>query len=181
MQPLLRPARERDLPELLAIYAPEVRHGTASWEWKPPDLEAFGRRFAAQQATPWPWLVAELEGRIAGYGYASRYRPRIGYAWCVEDSIYVAAWARGRGVGRALLAALVVACAERGARQMVAVIGDSANVASIRLHGSCGFREVGRLPAIGFKAGRWLDSVLMQRPLGAGASSPPDLPPPGGP
>jgi phosphinothricin acetyltransferase len=103
---------------------------------------------------------------------------RIGYAWCVEDSVYVAGWARGRGVGRQLLRALAEACAARGARQMVAVIGDSTNTASIVLHRACGFREVGLLPAIGFKAGRWLDSVLMQRPLGEGAGSPPVLPPP---
>ncbi|MCX8101521.1 MAG: GNAT family N-acetyltransferase [Geminicoccaceae bacterium] len=178
MQPVLRPARSEDLADLLAIYAPEVRRGTASWEWEPPELEEWGRRFAAQQALGWPWLPAELDGRIAGYAHASRYRPRIGYAWCVEDSVYVAEGARGRGVGRALLAALIAACTERGARQMVAVIGDSANTASIALHRASGFHEVGRLASIGFKAGRWLDSVLMQRALGAGASSPPALPPP---
>lgn len=158
---------------MLAIYAPEVRHGTASWEWEPPDLEEFARRFAAQQAQGWPWLVAELDGRIAGYAYASRYRPRIGYGWCVEDSVYVAASARGRGVGRRLLEGLIAAASERGARQMVAVIGDSANTPSIALHRACGFVHVGTLRSIGFKAGRWLDSVLMQRTLGEGAASAP--------
>ncbi len=173
MRALLRPAHEADLPDILAIYAPEVRHGTASWEWEPPDLPELSRRFATQQASGWPWLVAEVDGRVAGYAYAARYRPRIGYAWCVEDSIYVAAWARGRGLGRSLLEALIAACTASGARQMVAVIGDAANLASIALHRACGFEEVGRLRSIGFKAGRWLDSVLMQRPLGVGDAAPP--------
>lgn len=181
MKPALRLARSEDLADLLEIYAAEVRHGTASWEWEPPDLGEYRRRFEVQQVSGWPWFLAELDGRIAGFAYASRYRPRIGYSWCVEDSVYVAAWARGRGVGRALLDALVAACTLRGARQMVAVIGDSENTASIALHRSLGFREVGRLPAIGFKAGRWLDCVLMQRTLGPGCSSPPPLAPPRGP
>ena len=176
MELVLRPAGPADLPALLAIYAREVRFGTASWEWEPPDLPEFARRFEQQQASGWPWLVAEVEGRLSGYAYAARYRPRIGYAWCVEDSIYVAEHARGRGIGRRLLVALVVACTERGARQMVAVIGDSANHASIALHRGCGFCEVGRLRSIGFKAGRWLDSVLMQRALGQGDAAPPDPP-----
>lgn len=177
MEPILRPALAADLEAMLAIYAPEVRAGTASWEWEPPDLAEYARRFEAQQASGWPWLVAELEGRIAGYAYAGRYRPRIGYAWCVEDSVYVAAWARGRGVASRLLGALIEECAARGARQMVAVIGDSANRPSIALHRALGFRHVGTLETIGFKAGRWLDSVLMQRPLGEGAASPPGPPP----
>lgn len=172
----LREAEVPDLEAMLAIYAPEVRHGTASWEWEPPDLAEFGRRFAAQRAGGWPWLVAEAGGRILGYAYASRYRPRIGYAWCLEDSVHVAAEARGRGVGKRLLLALIAGCAAHGGRQMVAVIGDSANVPSIALHRACGFREVGRLPSIGWKACRWLDSVLLQRPLGEGATSPPGPP-----
>ncbi|HWQ11687.1 MAG TPA: GNAT family N-acetyltransferase [Roseiflexaceae bacterium] len=173
MTPALRPATLEDIPAILAIYAREVLHGTASWELEPPDESEMGRRMAAVLAGGYPYLAAEVEGALAGYAYASAYRPRAGYRFVVEDSIYVAPAFRGRGVARALLAALIGACERRGFRQMVAVIGDSRNEASIALHRALGFRHVGTLAAIGFKHGRWLDSVLMQRALGPGDATPP--------
>jgi L-amino acid N-acyltransferase YncA len=122
-----------------------------------------------------PYLVAELEGKIAGYAYAVPYRTRPAYRHTVEDSVYVDPSAARRGVGRALLDALVGACTALGHRQMIAVIGDSANAASIRLHEACGFARAGLLPSVGFKHGRWVDSVLMQRALGPGDAVPPGL------
>lgn len=169
----LRPVARADIPLILAIYAHEVRHGTASWELEPPDEPEMARRMAAVLDGGYPYLVAEEGGELAGYSYASSYRPRAGYRFVAEDSIYVAQAFRGRGVARALLAALIEACEQRGLRQMVAVIGDSQNHASIRLHSSLGFAHVGLLPAIGYKHGRWLDSVLMQRPLGRGDATHP--------
>lgn len=173
MDVTLRRACEDDLGAIRAIYAREVIEGTASFELEPPDEAEMARRFAAVAAQGLPWLAAETDGRLAGYATAGTYRPRPAYRWSVESSIYVARFARRAGIGRLLLGQLVAACAEAGARQMVAVIGDSANVPSVRLHAACGFRHVGTLEKVGFKHGRWLDTVLMQRPLGPGAASPP--------
>ena len=161
----LRPIDEADLPAVLAIYAQEVRHGTASFELEPPDLAELRRRHARVRALGLPWLVAEAARGIAGYAYATSYRERPAYRFTVENSVYVADWARGQGIGRALLKRLVADARTAGARQMVAVIGDSANLGSIALHRACGFTEVGVLREVGRKFDRWLDTVLMQRML----------------
>ena len=161
----LRPAMPADLPQVLAIYAAEVRHGTASFELEPPDLVELTRRHGRVAQLGLPWLVAELPDGIGGFAYATSYRDRPAYRFTVEDSVYVADWARGRGLGRALLEAVIAAARAAGARQMVAVIGDSANHGSIGLHRACGFAEVGVLRDVGRKFDRWLDTVLMQRGL----------------
>jgi phosphinothricin acetyltransferase len=171
--PLLRDCREEDLKAVLEIYAREVREGTASFELEPPDLAELTTRWQAIRRAGLPYLVAEQGGRIAGYAYAGPYRARPGYRYTVEDSVYIAPWARRQGIGRALLDAVVSDAAGCGMRQMVAIIGDSAHLASIRLHEQAGFRLVGVLENVGCKFGRWLDTVIMQRVLGEGATSPP--------
>jgi len=170
--PAIRDGLEADIAEIQAIYAHHVRHGTASFELEPPDLEEMRRRFAAIRSQGLPYLVAEGDGRVLGYAYAGPYRPRPAYRFSVEDSIYVRPDLVGRGVGRSLLRRLILEAEGCGARQMVAVIGDSAQRSSIRLHESCGFSHVGVLRDIGWKFGRWLDSVLMQRAIGPGSSAP---------
>lgn len=173
---ILRPADERDTAAIAAIYGHHVLHGFGSFEEVPPAPEELARRRAEIVAKGYPYLVAELDGRVAGYAYASAYRPRIAYRFSVEDSIYVAPDAPRRGIGRALLQALIDHCTAAGHRQMVAVIGDTRNLGSIGLHAALGFRVVGTLPSIGFKHGRWVDSVFMQRPLGPGDAVPPGKP-----
>jgi L-amino acid N-acyltransferase YncA len=168
MTPGIRPSRPGDLAALCAIYAHHVRHGLATFEEAPPDVAELGRRRAELLARGLPHLVAELDGVVVGYAYAGPYRPRPAYRHTVEDSVYIAPGHLGRGAGRALLAQLIAACAAAGYRQMVAVIGDSANAPSIGLHAALGFRQVGVLRSVGFKLGRWVDTVLMQRPLGPG-------------
>jgi L-amino acid N-acyltransferase YncA len=178
--PVLRDCREQDLEAVLAIYAREVREGTASFELEPPDLAELTARWQAIRRARLPYLVAEHGGRIAGYAYAGPYRARPGYRYTVEDSVYIAPWARRQGIGRALLDAVVSGAAGCGMRQMVAIIGDSAHLASIRLHEQSGFRLVGVLENVGCKFGRWLDTVIMQRALGEDAASlPPEALPPG--
>jgi phosphinothricin acetyltransferase len=162
---ILRHAAEADLEACRAIYALEVREGTASFELEPPDLDEIRRRHAAVLEMGSVWLVAELDDGIGGYAYAGAYRPRPAYRHTVENSVYVARWARRRGLGRLMLERLVLETASRGFREMLAIIGDSANRASIDLHATCGFRPVGTLENVGFKFGRWLDTVLMQRAL----------------
>ena len=157
-----------------AIYAHHVENGLASFEETAPDRAELMRRRAEVLAGGLPYLVAELDGRIAGFAYASPYRTRSAYRHTVEDSIYVAPDFVRRGVARALLRALIERCEAHGYRQMVAVIGDTDNMASITLHARLGFHEAGVLRAIGFKLGRWVDSVLMQRSLGPGADRLPD-------
>jgi phosphinothricin acetyltransferase len=169
----LRAAVEADVPAIAAIYRREVLLQSASWELEPPDAAAMLERFRAVVGGGYPYLVALDGPRIAGYAYASAYRPREGYRYTVEDSVYVADDARGKGVGTALLTALIDECADRGFRQMVAVIGGTDQHGSIRLHSALGFVDVGRLPAIGRKFDRWHDSVLMQRALGEGSAAPP--------
>lgn len=163
--PTLRPAAPEDVPAIAAIYAVEVLEGTASFEIEPPDAIEMARRLTEVLGRGLPWLVAEMDGEIAGYAYAGPYRTRAAYAATVENSVYVARTRRGHGIGRMLLAALIEACAVAGRREMVAIIGDSANAASVRLHEACGFRLVGTLRGVGRKHGRWIDTVLMQRSL----------------
>lgn len=165
---IIRPSTDADIVAITAIYAHHVRHGTGSFEEVPPDSDEMRRRRAVLLEKDLPYLVAELEGQVVGYAYAGLYRPRIAYRFTLEDSIYVAADAPRRGVGRALLSDLLARCAALGYRQMVAVIGDTGNTGSIALHAALGFRVVGTLPSVGFKFGRWVDSVFMQRPLGPG-------------
>lgn len=173
MRPLIRPSREDDIAAIAAIYAPAVLHGTASFEREPPSETEMARRRAALVLDGYPYLVAEIEGSVVGYAYAGPFRARPAYASTVEDSIYVAPDLQGRGVGRILLGALIESCERMDFRLMVAVIGDAASMGSIRLHETAGFSHAGRFDGIGYKHGRWLASVLMQRPLGAGTSIPP--------
>ncbi|MBP0464027.1 N-acetyltransferase [Roseomonas sp. PWR1] len=171
--PTIRPVRDDDIPAIAAIYGHWVAHGLASFEYAPPGAEEMARRRDAVLAAGYPYLVAERDGAVRGYAYASAYRTRPGYRYAVENSVYVAPGEGGAGLGLALLEALVERCAAQGFRLMVAVIGDTANEPSIRLHARAGFAHAGLLPAIGWKHGRWVDSVLMTRPLGPGAASPP--------
>jgi L-amino acid N-acyltransferase YncA len=170
---LVRDASDSDLAAIHAIYTHHVRNGLGSFEETPPDLAEMARRRSEVLSRRLPYLAAEIDGRLVGYAYAGPYRPRSAYRFSVEDSVYVAPDIHRRGVARALLAELIERCTALGYRQMIAVIGDSANRGSIGLHASMGFREAGRLHAIGFKLGRWVDSVLMQRTLGPGDSSQP--------
>jgi phosphinothricin acetyltransferase len=176
MSLLVRPSAETDLPAIARIYAHAVTTGTASFELEPPSGAEMARRREMLLAGGYPYLVAEAEGRVLGYAYAGPYRPRAAYRSTVEDSVYVAADSQGRGVGRALLTRLIAECDSGDFRLMVAVIGDEASTASIRLHESLGFTPGGILRGIGFKHGRWLSTVLMQRPLGPGQATPPTRP-----
>jgi L-amino acid N-acyltransferase YncA len=165
---LVRPATGADIPAITAIYRHHVLHGLATFEIDPPDAAEMARRYAAIRELGRPYLVAEINGKLAGYAYAAVYRTRPAYRYTVEDSVYVDSDHARLGVGSALMPALITGCTEAGRRQIIAVIGDSENFGSIRLHEKFGFKRVGLLPAIGFKFGRWVDSVLMQRDLGAG-------------
>ena len=169
----MRPATLDDIGEIHAIYAHHVLKGLASFEEEPPSAAELRRRYDAVTGRGLPYLVADFGGTVAGYGYCSLYRARSAYRYALEDSVYVRPDAQGRGVGAALLAELIRRCEALGYRQLVAVIGDSANAASIGLHASQGFLRTGTLRSVGFKFGRWVDSVLMQRPLGAGDGKPP--------
>jgi L-amino acid N-acyltransferase YncA len=169
----VRPAVPADLAAVQAIYAHAVSTGMASFEEVPPSLEEMRRRYDDVVAHGLPYLAAELDGRLAGYGYCTLYRTRSAYRYSLEDSIYVDKDFHGRGIGRAILGELIARCERLGYRQIIAVIGDSANAASIGLHASLGFLRVGTLRSSGFKFGRWVDSVLMQRPLGPGDGTPP--------
>lgn len=179
----VRPATPADLGDALDIYRGEVLHGTATYEVEPPTLDDFALRHAAVRSAGLPWLVAVDAGatsELLGYAYASPFRTRAAYRWTVENSIYVATSARGRGVGRALLAALIDEATALGYRQMVAVVGDAGNSGSIQLHRAAGFSTVGQYPGIAYKHGRWLTSVHMIRPLGAGSTTAPSEPLRGG-
>lgn len=169
----IRPVDPADIPAIAAIYADAVLNGTASFELEPPSPEEMERRRAVIVSGGFPYFVAEHEGTVVGYAYAGPYRPRPAYRWTVEDSIYVAPDWQGRGVGRTLLAALIEEATRLGFRRMVAVIGDSGSHGSIALHAALGFTHAGTLVAVGYKHGRWLDTVDMQRPLGEGAGTAP--------
>src|ERR1043165_541785 len=158
-----RASTEADVARCAEIYGHHVLRGTASFELDPPDLAEMKKRRAAVLDIGLPHLVAERDGRVMGYAYASNWRPRPAYKFSVEDSIYIDKGAVGQGVGRALLPVLIEQCTALGKKQMVAVIGDTASTPSIRLHASCGFRMIGTLENIGFKFGRWAASGPMQR------------------
>lgn len=171
---ILRPSLESDIPALAAIYAHHVLHGTGTFEEVPPDAAEMTARRAAVIGYGLPHLVAEGDdGAILGFAYAGPFRTRVAYRYTAEDSVYVAPGNQGRGIGRALLSEVLKACEALGVRQVVAVIGDSANSASIGLHRSLGFAHHGVGPAVGFKHGRWLDVVWMQKALNGGDSTPP--------
>jgi L-amino acid N-acyltransferase YncA len=170
----IRPATLADIPAITRIYGDSVTHATASFELEPPDEAEMARRMQALLDGGFPYLAAEAEGAFGGYAYASFYRTRPAYRFTVENSVYVAPEQHRRGVGRALLEALIAACEARGSRQMIAVIGDSTEQqASIGFHAALGFKHIGVLPDVGFKHGRWLDTVLMQRALGDGGTREP--------
>ncbi len=171
----IRPASEADLPAITAIYEYAVLHGTATFELIPPDLAEMRRRFDALVTGGFPYLVAVLEGRVVGYAYAGAYRPRPAYRFTVENSIYLDPSIHRQGIGLKLMQRLIEESEGRGYRQMIAVIGDSANAGSIGVHTRCGFQMIGTHPNVGLKFGRWLDTVMMQLPLGEGATTvPPD-------
>jgi len=167
----VRDARPADMAAVQVIYAHHVLHGLATFEEVPPSVDELIARRAAVTGAGLPYLVAERGGAVVGYSYASTYRPRPAYRYAIEDSVYVADGLAGRGIGAALLAALIARCGGGPWRQMIAIIGDTGNVASIALHRRHGFGLVGTLHAVGFKLGRWVDTVLMQRALGPGAAT----------
>jgi L-amino acid N-acyltransferase YncA len=169
----IRPAGIADLPFVTDIYAHAVRFGTATFELVPPDLAEMTRRFHTLMDDGFPYFVAVLDGRVVGYAYAGAYRPRPAYRFTVENSVYLDLAIHRRGIGRQLLQRLIGECAARGFRQMIAVIGDSANAASVGVHSQCGFQMIGTHPNVGLKFGRWLDTVMMQLALGEGASTVP--------
>jgi phosphinothricin acetyltransferase len=170
---VVRPSRDADVRRITEIYAYHVLHSLASFEVVPPDEVEIARRRATVRKCGLPHLVAEIDGVVIGYAYASPHRARAAYRYTVEDSVYVDQARTHHGVGRLLLSEVIAASERAGYRQMVAVVGDSGNAASIGLHERLGFRRIGVMPAVGFKFGRWVDTVLLQRPLGAGDSSPP--------
>jgi L-amino acid N-acyltransferase YncA len=170
----IQPATDADLPAITEIYEHAVLHGTATFELIPPDLAEMTRRFKALMDGSYPYLAAALEGRVIGYAYAGPYRPRPAYRFTVENSVYLASAIHRRGIGTQLLQRLIAGCEARGHRQMIAVIGDSANAGSVGVHTRCGFAMIGTHPNVGFKFGRWLDTVMMQRALGEGATTLPD-------
>ena len=169
----IRTAEPRDIAAITRIYAQAVQHGTASFELEAPDEAEITKRYTALREGRFPFIVADVNGQVAGYAYAGPYRPRPAYRFAVEDSIYIDPTMQRRGIGRALLQRLLAEAEAEGFRQMVAVIGDSGQTASIELHKALGFRMVGSFEAVGYKFGRWLDSVMMQKPLGKGATSAP--------
>jgi phosphinothricin acetyltransferase len=168
---IIRAAVAEDLAAMTAIYAHHVRHGLASFEEEPPDIEELGRRHREGSACGYPWLVAQYGGSVLGYAYAAPYRLRPAYRFTLEDSVYVAPDHARLGLGRALLGRLIELIEAGGYRQLIAVIGDSGNTPSIQLHRALGFRQAGLLTAVGYKHGRWVDVVLMQRALGHGAAT----------
>ena len=170
---LLRPSIEADLPAIQAIYAHAVQHGTGTFETDAPDVAEMGRRRTEVLGRGLPFLVAEVDGEVVGYAYANYFRPRLAYRYCLEDSIYLARDAQGKDLGKLLLAELIARCEAAGGRQMLAVIGDAENKGSVGLHAALGFEHTGVLKASGWKFGRWLDVVLMQRALGHGDTNAP--------
>ena len=173
---ILRAATADDAEALAAIYGDACLHGSGTFEEIPPGPGAMVERMTAILAKGLPYHVAELDGQVAGYAYASPFRPRTGYRYAAEDSVYVAPWAKGRGLGMVLLTRVVADCEQMGLRQLMAVIGGSENLASIALHQSLGFEIQGVMKGVGFKLGRWMDIVMMEKPLNGGTSTLPDWP-----
>ena len=169
--PEIRAAAAADLPTITEIYDHAVRYGTATFELIPPDLAEMTRRFGVLMDGGFPYLVAALDGRVVGYAYAGAYRPRPAYRFTVENSVYLQPAIHRRGIGLQLLQRLITESEQRGYRQMIAVVGDSANAGSIGVHTKCGFQMIGTHPDVGFKFGRWLDTVMMQRALGDGGAT----------
>jgi phosphinothricin acetyltransferase len=169
---LIRPSLDADLASITRIYAHHVKHGTGSFEWEAPDLAEMTRRRTDVLAKGLPFLVASRAAEVLGFAYAGNFRPRPAFRFMAEDSVYIHAEHAGQGLGRALLTELMRHCEALGIRQMLAVIGDSANTGSIGLHRSLGFEHTGILKASGWKHGQWLDTVFMQKAMGAGDSSP---------
>jgi L-amino acid N-acyltransferase YncA len=169
--PEIRPATAADLPAITETYQHAVLYGTATFELIPPDLAEMTRRYGVLRESGFPYFVAALEGRVVGYAYAGAYRPRPAYRFTVENSVYLQPDIHRRGIGLQLLQRLIAESEARGYRQMIAVIGDSANAGSIGVHAKCGFEMIGTHPNVGFKFGRWLDTVMMQRALGEGATT----------
>jgi len=165
---LVRPATAADCAAIQAIYAHHVLHGLASFEETPPSVQEMRGRFDEVTARGLPYLAAEDSGEVLGYGYCTPYRSRSAYRHTLEDSVYVREGKHRTGIGKAILAVLIARCEELGYRQLIAVIGDSAQAPSIGLHASMGFLRAGTLRSVGFKFGRWVDTVIMQRPLGRG-------------
>jgi L-amino acid N-acyltransferase YncA len=180
---VIRPATEADIRAMSAIYSHHVLHGTGTFELEPPDEADFARRWSAIRERGQPWIVAEEGQEVVGYAYAGPFRTRPAYDWIVEDSVYVRADRCGNGIGSALLRELITRCTATGYRQMVALIGDSENSGSVRLHRRAGFIQVGLFASVGWKRDRWLDVVMMQLPLGSGDREPAGARPPldGGP
>jgi L-amino acid N-acyltransferase YncA len=176
MTVLVRPSTDADIDGITAVYAWNVLNGLGTFEEIPPDAAEMAVRRRALLDRGLPYFVAELDGEVVGYCYAGPFRLRAAYRYTVEDSVYVGPDAVGKGVGKALLAALIEACEALGLRQMCAVIGDSGNVASVGLHAALGFESKGVFPDMGYKFGRWVDLVWMQRPLNGGGSREPDAP-----
>ena len=175
MQAIIRPSKAADVAAVAEIYGYHVVNGLASFELLAPSADEIAKRRADVIGKNFPYIVAELDGKVVGYAYASLYRTRPAYRHTLENSVYVHKDYNRRGIGKLLIEALVEACEKIGCRQMVAVIGDSGNESSIRLHASCGFEMVGTMKAVGFKFGRWVDSVYMQRAIGDGQNTlPPD-------
>ena len=170
---LIRPSTASDLPAITAIYGWNVLNGTGTFELDVPDEAEMARRRDDVLSKGLPWLVVERGGVVLGYAYANHFRPRRAYRFCLEDSVYLAAEAKGQGLGRLLLAELMARCETAGARQMLAVIGDSQNLGSIGVHRTLGFEHVGVMKAAGWKFDRWLDVVIMQKQLGQGAATEP--------
>ncbi|MDR3509282.1 MAG: GNAT family N-acetyltransferase [Caulobacteraceae bacterium] len=176
MSLVIRPASLADAPALAAIYGHHVLNGVGTFEEIPPDADEMVARLKAVQARGLPYLVAEEAGAILAFAYAGPFRLRAAYRYTVEDSVYVAPGHQGRGLGKAVLTQVIAACQPLGLHQIVALIGDSGNAGSVGVHTSLGFRHAGVMAGVGYKAGRWLDVVIMQKALGAGAEGPPEAP-----
>lgn len=172
--PVIRPSQDQDLPQIAAIYGHHVLHGTGTFETTPPTQAEMGARRADVLAKGLPYLVAQDGDQLLGFAYCQWFKPRPAYRFSAEDSIYLHPDARGRGIGKMLLAELATQAEAAGIRKLIAVIGDSGNAGSVGVHRACGFSDVGLFKSCGWKFGRWLDIVLMEKSLGAGDSTPPE-------